>query len=62
MKARVVKISDNHYMIEVQTENGEILPIAETKGIYYEVCKWQTEQEAINYINSRDKLEYCKEF
>lgn len=56
MKARVIK-KDKKYVVEVDTGTKKLLIGRGEDGGFFEYLEWETRQDAVDYINSKEQLE-----
>ena len=57
MKARVIKKKVTKYFVEVDTGTEKLLVGTDDNG-FCKYCEWDTRQGAIDYIKSKEQLEF----
>lgn len=60
MKAKVIKKNVTKYFVEINTGDKKLLVGKGENNGFFKHCEWDTEQEAIDYINSKEQLELEK--
>ncbi|MCC3870263.1 hypothetical protein [Terrisporobacter mayombei] len=57
MKAKVIKKKVTKYFVEVDTGTEKLL-VGEDIGGFCKYCEWDKRQDAVDYIKSKEQLEF----